>query len=331
MGEGLNKVIVLANPAEWCYYSWKGVLADKKILFFKDGIPLNSEGLLKMLWKKHFSLNKSHSLRFPLRFVWYKRMCKDMGLNNVDNIVLITYDWNTLALDHLFYSYIRKNYSNVKLVYLFSNIVKITGANYYGYLNNLKLYYDQIYAFDKCDAQKYGFRYFPLIYVKNEDAPKSTSEVDLFYIGQAKDENRLNILLEIFEKAQDEGLVCEFHIVGVEEAKQKYKDKIVYNKPIGYLEALEGIMKAKCLVDVIQKESTGLTIKTCESVIYDKKLITSNVNVASEPFYSENRILVYEKNINLKLKKFIDIPFSSYSKDEKDKFSPYVLFNEIEK
>ncbi len=331
MGESLNRVIVLSNSTEWCYYSWKGVLSDKNICFFRDGIPLKSEGLLKKIWIKHFfTLKKDSTCKYPLRSIWYQRMCNDMGLNESGNFTIITYDWNRLAIDQFFYLYIRRNYPNVKLVYLFSNIVKITGANTYGYLNDLKSYFDVIFAFDKCDAEKYGFRYSPLVYVGNGELPKTETDVDLFYIGHAKDDNRLNLLLDIYEKAEREGLRCDFHIVGVESAKQKFSDKIKYNKRMGYFEALQRINKARCLVDVIQEDSTGLTIKTCESVLYNKKLITTNSAVTSESFYSKDRILLYDKSRPEGLRAFIESNFNPYTKEDQQIFSPYVLFKEIE-
>ena len=59
-----------------------------------------------------------------------------------------------------------------------------------------------------------------------------------------------------------------------------------------YDECVNSIQKATCLIDIIQGESTGLTIKTCEAVCYNKKLITTNKHVAKYPFYDPRYIKI---------------------------------------
>ena len=61
------------------------------------------------------------------------------------------------------------------------------------------------------------------------------------------------------------------------------------------------------------------------TIIYNKKLITSNENVKDEIFYDENMMLVFTGNESIS--DFLSrksIPFSDKSKSL---FSPYTLFN----
>ena len=67
-----------------------------------------------------------------------------------------------------------------------------------------------------------------------------------------------------------------------------------YNEMMKYEEVLRRIQQADILVDAIQGNSTGLTIKTCEAVVYNKKLITTNKEIIKYPFYDSKYICVVD-------------------------------------
>ena len=210
---------------------------------------------------------------------------------------------------------------------MFTNVARISGASDHNLLDELTFTYDIVFAFDKLDSKKYGFNYNPLIYTAKlpETNESSIKDSDLFYIGLAKD--RLSVLLEIFEKAKKQGLKCDFNIVGVPDAFQKYSNEIKYNTPMKYSEVLQHIKHTKCLVDVIQGNSTGYTIKTAEAIVLGRKLITTNINIEREPFYSSDKILIYPQRDLSK-----DFILSDYGVEEnagKHYFSPDVLINKI--
>ncbi len=286
----VKNIVVLSNGTEWCRWCWMGALSKRNFHFWKTGFPLKNKFIL-WLCTKHFS--PFH--RFPLKKIWYRFFLKNLGLRNDIQNIIIFYDWNILATDAFFISELKK--SGNKLVYMFTNIVSRSGAYKYMSINYLRSTFDAIFAFDRMDAQKYGFNYHPLIYEKNFFCDSCNLKYDLFYVGQAKD--RLDVLLEIYVKARQSGLVCDFHIIGVPLEKQKYSDGIVYNKPISYKDVICHILDSKCLVDVIQGQSTGLTIKVCESVIFNKKLITTNRHVKEENFYKKGNIMVLDKEISI--------------------------------
>ena len=141
----------------------------------------------------------------------------------------------------------------------------------------------------------------------------------------AKD--RYDTLIELFEKATEEGLKCDFTIVGVPKEKQKYTNVIKY-APVSYDTAIRGMANAKCIVDIIQDNSTGLTIKNCEALAFGRKLITSNPHVRDVEFYHPENICVY--NNQMSIKEFIETPFLNYTNSEKMYFAPERLFEKIE-
>ena len=221
-----------------------------------------------------------------------------------------------------FLKYLKKHFKNIKLAYIFTNIVNYTAAKEKKYLDKLNSWYDIVFAFDPKDAEKYNFEYSPLIY----DADNWYNKIDteskdnlVFYVGQAKD--RLEVLLKSYERLKKIGVKCDFHIANVPDGNKKYENEIVYNKFMSYNDVVNCIKKATCLIDIIQGDSTGLTIKTCEAVCYDKKLITTNKHVKEYPFYNPRYIRVMESINDIDLDFFNENTNVHYSKEEKDYFS----------
>ncbi len=326
----MKRYVIIGNDNEWCKAAWEGELKENKsITFFSESIPFTGNSLLKLICELHYSKKINSRFKIPFKRVWYHNFLKTLDINNNDEYIFIIYDWSRLSFDFSFLEYLRKKCRKVKIVYMFTNVVRITGAKYYNILHKLTSYYDVVYAFDKLDADRYGFLYSPLIYTRSDYGNKVEITSDLFYVGQAKD--RYNHLIEIFEIAKKNGLRCDFHIVGVPENEQKYKDEIVYNQPMTYEEVIQHIKSASCLVDATQGNSSGFTIKVCEAVIFDKKLISTNPFIREAVFYNDEKILTFPFDNDANIKDFVQGDSVFYNKMDKDVFSPSTLFRKIEK
>ena len=323
----MKRYTVLSNSTEWCYYSWKPAVERGVARFFNEPVPVTGPDWMKKLAFYHFILRAGKIRKAPFTSIWYRNIDRTLNLDNSEENRLIFYDWNFLTKDFSFLKYLRRRHPGIKLIYLFSNIVSVTGAVTYNILNELNDNFDAVFAFDMQDAEKYGFLFSPLIYTNDKPTLEADCENDIFYIGNAKD--RLPQLIEIYEKATADGLKCNFNIVGVPEEKQKHADKIHYNKPLKYADIMEQMNRSKCFVDAIQGGSTALTIKNCEAVLYDRKLITTNPNVKKAPFYKPENIMVYPEDTRT-IRQFIDTPLVPYTREEKNYFSPEELFRKIE-
>lgn len=307
--------IVVSAGQEWNRHSWSGISSDRRIKFIDSLIS----PFLQKFWRRR-----------PFRC---KLLCDIFWLPYIKRVsritrntrVLLIYDWALLTQSPYCIKKLKECYPDTVMAYIYSNIVDISGSKVYGLLDSLKNTYDRIFAFDKLDAGKYGFEHSNLIYTVKPVPVPEEYEYDLFYVGQAKD--RHDRLIEIFKAAKSAGLRCRFYITGVPEEKQYPDSNIVYNSPLPYQEVLELMGKSKCLVDAIQGNSSGLTIKTCEAVMLDKKLITTNANVASEAFFKKHDILIYTGKENLR--EFMDAEFIPYTENDKEAFSPYLLFRRI--
>lgn len=311
------KYIVINAGHEWNRYCWSGVKNLGNVRYIQDLF----NKITFRFWSRRFFRSDIF-----IRLIWIPYIQHILNISS-EATTLIVYDWGPITLSRTLIAGLRKNYSNLKIVYVFTNIVKITGATTHNLLGTLKDDYDIVFAFDPKDAKKYGFEYSKLIYTaKLPEKNDSSYEYDIFYVGQAKD--RHEKLIEIFKDAVSAGLKCRFYIHGVPENEQFLHNDIIYNQRLSYGEVLNYMGKSRCIVDAIQGESTGLTIKTCEAVVLDRKLITTNENVVNEPFFKPSNILVYKKGVDLK--GFMNTELIPYTEKDRYEFSPLRLFHQIE-
>lgn len=322
------KYIILSNEQQWCTNCWKAAVDNDKVRFIETQLPFDKKSFLYKVAFRHLRFKSRSAVLLPFVSIWHRSFEKNLHIDDSVKTVLVVYDWNTLTKDLEFFLYLKRRHKNLSIVYLFSNIVAISGATYYKIADKLNKVFDIVFAFDGEDAIKRNFEYSPLIYTTDIKIPQISEETenDLFYLGMAKD--RYDALIEIYENATKEGLKCDFTIVGVPTEKQIHTDKIKYS-PVAYDVAIEGMKKAKCIVDVIQGNSTGLTIKNCEALAFDRKLLTTNTNVREVDFYHPENICIYTAGMSIK--HFIETPFVRYTQNEKSYFSPYRLFEKIER
>ena len=325
----MAKYIVVGNNQEWCYYSWRDYINqhNDSVLYFKSFIPVSRLSIINKLCNHHFT-NKSESIVrniFAPLYYWLILMALKTKIQ--ETTFLIIYDWNVYTRELDLFVYIKKHLPKIKLVYIFTNIVAISGAKKNGIAEKLTDVFDYIYAFDKLDSKQYGFRFHPLIYAGGKLPQYNKLEYDVFYIGNAKD--RLCKLHEVYKKCIEANLKCKFFIVGVPKEEQVYNG-IDYNHSLTYGEALDYIARSRCIIDVIQGNSSAMTIKVCEAVLYDKKIITSNKNVKEEIFYHPNNILVYDDRCTAEvIEAFLNQNSEPYSNEDKQLFSPDLLLADL--
>lgn len=293
----MNKRLIIAcNGTDWGEKSLSLLKKNESVFICNQKIPINGR-IKSILARGHFSYTINERINLPFKSMWFRSIddALKVDVEEGEDKYLLFYDRNRAGGEESYLRHLRKKYPHYKYIYIFTNIVKHSAAGEHNYLNRLNDWYDVVFAFDPEDAKKYNFSYSPLIYDADpsyKKAEKESSENLVFYVGQAKD--RLDGLLSCYEKLISLSIKSDFHIANVPEGQMKYADDIVYNKFISYDEAVDSIQRATCLIDVIQGDSTGLTIKVCEAICYDKKLITTNKHIADYPFYDPRFIRIVE-------------------------------------
>ena len=323
----MTKYILFSTDVDWRNLSWEKPVQEGKVIYYKD-LPYSGSKLLRKSIKLFYSWRINCKFRVPFRRILYKGILKSLNIKSGDEVKVIFYDRSRASYDFSFIKYLRKKIPNVKIGYLFSDIVAKSGAQIFGIVNSLNKYYDKVFSFDKKDAEKYGFDYSYLIYDRNIPNSKDVDiENDVFLVAQAK--NRLEQLLKICDACFSLDLKTDFAINKIPEDQLALvgKRKIQINELIPYNEVVSRLLKSKCIIDIMQQGSVGITLNIVEAVVFNKKAISNNLELINEPFYDPTRILVLNDKADIKA--FLDTPMKPYTHEDKFIFSGISLFERL--
>jgi len=308
------KRIILGNGSDWlkiCYGD-----TDDYSYLFNNTMPIKSEKVLINLITKILYSHKLFKF-FHHRCCFRKLLFKYSQFSGIidpnEEVFFIFYDHNKLAVDDQYLKWLRKKFVRCKLVYVFTNIVSKSGAYDWDFIKKLNIAYDLTYTFQKADAIKYNFRYHYLVFSPsispNSDEKKSNEIYDCLFVGKAKD--RIETLHNVYKKLVELNMRPCFYITGVKKEERLIDSDIVYNQVISYEDVLKLVSKSKCILDIMQSGSTGITLRCLESVFFNKKLITNNPLIMEDKCFRNNTL--YMSSINDISKEFI---FSENKIDE---------------
>ncbi len=316
--------VIIANKNEYYQWSYQDTYNKADIRYLPDYRPLKSK-LLSSLRKFHLSITANKIINLPFKSIWSKTYFKNDFEDKSKKLCFVFFSDPRKLFDFGLLKYFKKQYSDALFVCFFQDIVS---SNKAVCVEKYKENFDVIYSFDHKDCEDFGFIYYPLVFSdvpvpENPEIEKS----DVFFVGKAK--NRLTEILDAYEVLRNSGLKCDFHITGVAPENQKYKDEINYCESMSYIENLQRITACRCVLEIMQKGGYGYTQRTCETIVYDKKLLSNNKTLLDAPFYHPDCVSVFENA------KDIDIDFIKRGGDTvdykfKEELSPLKLLKVIE-
>ncbi|WP_024293401.1 hypothetical protein [Lacrimispora indolis] len=173
--------------------------------------------------------------------------------------------------------------------------------------------FTHVCSFDKSDCEKYGFTFSPMIYDFNAFKEKAVKfEYDVIFVGYLK--NRVNMLTEIYNQLKAADVKNYFYVLDNNnntetvpfELKKGYLDYRVYRNLM---------LSSKAVLDIVQDGQIGLTIRTMETICFEKKLITNNKDIMNYDFYNSNNIFVIGVDSLDNLTSFINTPFEKINEE----------------
>ena len=283
-------IINESNENAWSAYVWSDVKEQAVILY--DNNVLRSSSL-KKLKKLHFGNKFNGRVWLPLKSVWNRSLSlRYEDLKATDRNILIFQ--SSVKFSPGFIRKLKREKNAVIVQYLPDTLEKLGIADSAAAYERYKRYYgiDLTYSFDQNDCVRYGMEFFDIYSSKAAAAQPREDLYDIFYVGSARTEGRLELLHSVTERT--EGLRGCFYMIGVDSDKQRCPERVTYNQPLRYGEVVEKTLNSNCILELMNDNQAGNTLRFKEAVCYNKKLLTNNRAAFDSPYYDERYIRVFD-------------------------------------
>lgn len=278
----------------WDFYAFafNDVIKLPNVKYITPYIPLKP---LRWLNNIHMSSKINSVIRLPFKKIWNSYYCREIHNNNKPFCFIILLDW--FAKDTGFVEYLRDRYPLSKIVFFFGDLLGSRKMQFSGKdldIDHMKSISDMMITYDIDESRKYGIHYHHIPYSYNSVAGLTLNRYvsDIYFLGKAK--NRLQDVYDAFYKLKEHGLRLKFILAEVPIGYRINEPEIIYldSKPLSYLENLRYVVNSKCLLEIIQHNSSGYTSRTLEAIMYEKKIITNNTTLGRAPFYNPDYISI---------------------------------------
>lgn len=299
--------VIFQTSSDYYRISYSDLKNQRNVMYIDSLRPKNSK-IKKTLYRIHHSKKINSILELPAKKIWYPSYFINPFKDNLPICFIFNARWMQYPYLQDYVLYLKYIY-NAKFVCFYQDLVDTHPGAEPDKVINL---FDLVLSYDKIDAEKYGLVYHPTVYSNYKvDYDLNIPESDLYFVGLAKD--RLDQILEIFYQCKEQGVVCDFYLSGVPPHRQIKEDGLNYIDKMSYIENLKHVLRTKCILEILQGNAKGSTVRTWEAIMYDKKILTNNFSVIEDFYFDRNYIrLLEDDNIN---KKFI--------KDESSYINPY--------
>lgn len=260
-----------------------------KFLFLR----INTED---MFFKYMKDLSRSNYYIFTPQNIIFKILMK-MNLANLmfGKWIKNLNEYKYVILGENYYSfkiskYIKKYNKDIKIIMFFMNTIN---DDYSYILNDSNI--DEFWTFDKEDAIKYNINYNTQFYTNEIISTKTKIDNEVIYLGRDKGRNK--ILYELKNILDKNNITNNFFIINNEKDCMKYD------------EYLQLVFKSNCIVDINKENQIGLSLRPLESLFFEKKLITNNLDILNYKFYNSNNIFLLGYDNIHNLKEFVKSPY----------------------
>ena len=313
--------VIFAPPYDYTRRAYDEIIDDGDIHYINYFVDSNNK-IIRLLshlcyskYEKYLPLKKS--FWNPFHFI-------EKSKRNDNQYIFLFYDG--LATRYMtdgsnYITYLKRKYASAKFVWYTVNPMHGRETN----LEKEKSIFDVLITFDSYDSDRYDIAYYPNFMSEiNVETDNEIEASDVYFLGAAKD--RLEILLQVYDYLSEAGLKCIFVITGVTKTNVIYRPGIIYCNGISYYENIKYIKKTKCILEIVNEGQNGSTLRTMESIIYNKKLITNNYSLRNQDYYIEDNMLFLSQidNINDFLKKEVIINDSIRAKIRPRSFLNFV-------
>lgn len=280
-----------ARPEEYyAVLNYSEAVDKKKAILLLGSKPLRLLHNVKIRYKY-----KQHCMSsLPLKWLWYPFYQLDMHLKKNEKYILLFNQGHPCIYNPTFFIYLHQRY-DVKIVLVLRNMFenkqkpKIKETEIY--LSDFNKYFDLVITNEFQDSELFNLIYMPNPFTRFIVDEGLEPSYDLCFSGT--DKGRLPMLKEIAHQAKEKGVICDFRVLGNSE-DNKTKIQFVDWQP--YPDLIKQNLDSNCILEILQPDQDGYTLRMQEAICYNKKLLTNNIRVKESKFYNP-KYIQYFKNI----------------------------------
>ncbi len=164
-------------------------------------------------------------------------------------------------------------------------------------------------TFDPDDAARFGLKLVPQVYrnVMSFLQGEVTPDIDVYFVG--RDKGRLSKLLNLEQLLQDAQLTTHFHIIRGDRAAYSADDlSHLSTRKLSMQDNIKMIRRSRCLLELLQNNQSGLTMRSLEAAFFGKKLITDNLRMVESDLYDPERVFLIGRDDPKLLRDFVLSP-----------------------
>lgn len=181
--------------------------------------------------------------------------------------------------------------------------------------------YAEIITFDKKYAKENNIGYMNQFYPTTIKSNLKELKWDVLFVGA--DKGRYEQVRKIARELRSNKKSYFFYIYKKEQKAEIEDDLgiIIGNRMMDYTELLDKIFESKTVLEINIDSQVGLTLRTMESLFFEKKLITNNKALKDYDFYRKNNIYILDNKEENSIIEFLDSSYSQVDKDIVKKYS----------
>lgn len=229
--------------------------------------------------------------------------------------------------------YISILYPKAKLIlYLWDSLPNLPGCL------TIEKYFDSVYSFDPYDCAQYGWLYRPLFASnKSYDNDLVMNSYCWSFVGVLHSD-RLIVLRKLMSNIRSNNFYLYLYIPSLLHLalifiKNPISSLSLYPyfrfSPLNYINLEKVYRSSEVVIDIHHPNQSGLTIRSIETVLSGRKLVTTNITVKDEKFYDSSRVLCINRDLPFILPSFFKTPFLPVPASISDYYTTQFLLSEI--
>lgn len=314
-----------AQPNSWPDIVWRDASLSGACVLLESSMPLPS--ILKKIQRVHFANPANHKFWLPLKCLWdgtNTLRFKDLDPSKRNYIIFQT----GIKFSAHYIERLKRERNACIVLYMPDNIRTMKIAQNKDEFQRFCHHYhvDQVYSFDKKDCEEFEaefFDFYSMLPVKVTQKKLEDDKPRILYVGGCRSKERLNTLHALYDRLKKQAH-CTFYLNGVDSVDAN-REGIIYNHLLSYAEVIELVQQHDVIVEIMNGNQAGNTLRLKEAVCYNKCLLTNNPLVKESPYYHPDFMQIFKKVDDIYLSRFsmnVDYKYNG-------EFSPCKLMERI--